>query len=91
MNEQSIKDEMRLYALECLVCQLYALIYRVLPAGAPELTQKAWRDGARKQTFGKDPALSDLLSAELEIALDRLAEMQNHYLARARPKSDKAP
>lgn len=61
MTEEKIKAEMRLWALECLVCQLWALIYQLLPFGASALTQKAWIDGARQQTFpGADAAMSDL-------------------------------
>jgi hypothetical protein len=85
--EEIIKAEMRLYALECLVCQLYAFLGRTLPPGMIEETQKQWIDGAKKKGFGGDPAFSDLLSAELEDALKRLVEMQNFYLG----KSDKKP
>jgi hypothetical protein len=86
MDEQQwIKNEMRLYALECLVCQLYALVYQMVPPGASELTQKAWIESARQQTFpGMDSALSDLFSAELEVALDRLVKIQDAYLERVR-------
>jgi hypothetical protein len=86
--EEMIKAEMRLYALECLVCQLYAILSRLLPAGMFEETQRQWIEGAKKKTFGgDDPVFSDLLSAELEEALSRLVEMQNFYLG----KADKKP
>jgi hypothetical protein len=81
--EEMIKAEMRLYALECLVCQLFALFGKTLPPGMLEETHKAWIEGARKKTFGgDDPAFSDLLSAELEDALKRLVDMQKFYSGR---------
>lgn len=88
MTEAKIKAEMRLWALECIVCQLYAILYKTLPPGFSELTFKAVIDGARKNTFpGVDPALSDLYSAELEVALTRLVMMQREYMAAAdKPK-----
>jgi len=91
-KEDIIKAEMRIWALECLVCQLWALVYQLLPPDAPALTQKAWIDGARQQTFpGADAVTSDLYSAEFESALSRLAEMQNSYLATVRKGSQRKP
>jgi hypothetical protein len=90
--EEKIKDEMRLYALECIVCQFYAVLSRVLPAGFLDMTQKQWLEGARTKTFGRDdPAFSDLLSGELEDALRRLVEMQNFYVGLLQPKPGETP
>jgi hypothetical protein len=83
MTEEAIKAEMRLFALESIVCQLWAMTFLQPPPGSFEKTRAAWLEGAKKQTFrGADAAESDLLSAELEIALERLASMQKSHLAR---------
>jgi hypothetical protein len=75
-NEQAIKNEMRLFALESLVCHLWALTFKSLPAGAFEIARAQWLDGARQMTFpGVGAAQSDLYSAELECALERLVRM----------------
>ena len=64
-----------------MVCQLWAMMFIQLPPGAFEKTRAAWLEGARKQTFaGADASTSDLLSAELEIALERLAVMMKSHL-----------
>jgi hypothetical protein len=90
--EKIIKDEMRIYALESIVCQLYAVLSRVLPPGFLEQIQKQWIEGAQGKTFGRDdPAFSDLLSGGLEDALRRLVEMQNFYVGLLAPKSGGKP
>jgi hypothetical protein len=77
-----VEKEMRLYALECLVCQLFAIIGKTLPPGMLEKTQKQWMAGARNKAFGADPAFSP----ELEDALAHLVEMQNFYLGKGAKK-----
>ncbi|MDR3489336.1 MAG: hypothetical protein P4M05_31120 [Bradyrhizobium sp.] len=73
-----IQDEMRLFALETVVCQLWAMTFAQLPSGAFEKTRSAWLEGARQKTFaGADAATSDLFSAELEGALERLSGMMD--------------
>jgi hypothetical protein len=77
-GEQAIKAEMRLWALECLVCNILAMI-AASQSDPNELMQKT-RDqmisGARQHAFPEvDPAMSDLLSAELETAITRLMDM----------------
>jgi hypothetical protein len=84
MDEQTIKAEMRLWALEVLVCNIFAII-AASDTNPNELMTKT-RDqmiaGARQRTFSEvDPAMSDLLSAELEAAVTRLMEMANSQIA----------
>jgi hypothetical protein len=77
-NEDAIKAEMRLWALEVLVCNLFAvsLIATGRPGALFSQVRQQILQGAKLKTFsGVDPALSDLLSAELETAVDRLLEM----------------
>jgi hypothetical protein len=81
MTEDEVTAEMRLFALESISCQMWALTFAQLPQGAFEKTRSTWMESARQQTFaGADAATSDLLSAELEIALERLAKMMKSHL-----------
>jgi hypothetical protein len=81
MSEEEIKNEMRLYALEIVVSQLWAMTFRQLPPGAFEGTRAAWLGGARKHSFPDlDPAISDHLAGELENALMRLVGMMKSHL-----------
>lgn len=88
MTEAEIKAEMRLWALECIVCQLYAIILNTLPAGFADATHKQLLDGAKRNAFpGVDPVLSDHYAAELEAAVERLVKMQREYMAVGNRKS----
>ena len=86
MNEDEIKAEARLYALECVVCQLAATILlqsEDLDAlEALEQMRTQWIAGARRKAFPElaDSAMSDLYSAELEAFVDRLSAMQKELL-----------
>jgi hypothetical protein len=79
MLEQSVKDEMRLYVMEYFVASLWAM--SALQTPSPEVFWKRTKEqiiaGAQRTTFPKlaDPAMSDLLSAELESAATHLASM----------------
>jgi hypothetical protein len=81
MTEAEIRAEARLYALECVVCQMFALLQLQIAGvdalSALEQQRKQAVHGARQKAFPEldDPALSDLMSAELETAVDRLASM----------------
>lgn len=84
MTEQAIRDEFRLWALELLVSLQYAAMIAQTPN--PDAALKGMRDlmleKARKQTFqGVGAVVSDLGSAELEGAIDRLLRMQAEFLA----------
>jgi hypothetical protein len=79
MTEDEIKAEMRLIALEHFVVNLFALSVLQENPEHPleffEMVQKQMIAGAHRQTFpAVDPSMSDLLSAELEAAIDRLAK-----------------
>jgi hypothetical protein len=72
-SEDSIQTEMRLFALESIVCQHFASLYLTMPRAIFDETQKQAIEGAKTQTFpGVDPAQSDLFSAEFQSALERL-------------------
>lgn len=81
MNEEAIKAEMRLFALESIVCQHVATMYQAMPREIFDAVQKQAIEGAKRQTFaGADAAYSDLFSAELQTALERLYAMIGHHL-----------
>jgi hypothetical protein len=90
MNEKDIKNEARIMAHEHVVCQLSLLLYRLLPPGSASVMHQGTKASAQRLTFpGLDPALSDLFSAELELALDRLAGMQNRLSESAQSQPTK--
>jgi hypothetical protein len=92
MNEKEIKDELRLFALESIVCQHLATIYQTMPPDVFDHVYKMAIEGARRQTFaGADAAHSDLFSAELESAIDRLYGMINHHLEMSRKRRPPKP
>jgi hypothetical protein len=84
MEEQQIKTEMRLWALEVLVCNLFALNLSQTdnPLELLGMIQAQMIAGARQKAFpGFDAAHSDHLSAELEGAVDRLLGMANEQIS----------
>jgi hypothetical protein len=86
MSEEQIKAECRLYAIEWAVSILFATSFKQMGAAGPamlgQVRQQAL-EGARKKTFPDlDPAMSDLLSAELETAVDHLLGMAKEFLAK---------
>jgi hypothetical protein len=88
MTEDEIKSEMRLWALECIVCQHWATALIALPQSMADEVHKQLLDGAKKNAFPKiDPALSDHYAAEFESALQRLVKMQRDYMAVGKSKS----
>jgi hypothetical protein len=52
MTAAEIKAEMRLWALECLVCQIAASFLKALPAGGAEMALKALSEGAKRNAEG---------------------------------------
>ena len=81
MNEKALKNAVRLHAIERLVSMLIAA---QCVQDAPESPQEALTrmrraasEGAQKPSLppGFDPVVSDLFSAELEVATDRLLGM----------------
>lgn len=84
-TEQQIKEEVRLYAVEWMVCQLASVLLTATGQGNVILSQMRQQAiaGARGKTFQSvDPAMSDLLSAELEAAVDRLLGMTKELVER---------
>lgn len=76
MDEQKVQNEMRLFALESIICHHLATVYLSLPREIFPAVRRATIEGAKKRTFaGVDAAESDLLSAELETAINRLYKM----------------
>lgn len=83
MKEQDIKTEMRLFALESLVCQHAAATFSQMPRDVFDAQKKQALDKtATAPLFAAvgDPATSDLLSAEFHESLQRLYEMIQSHL-----------
>ena len=79
--EDAIKNEMRIFALESIVCQHFATFYQTMPREVFDAVQKQAIEGMQQQTFaGVDAAHSDLFSAELQTSLERLYGMIRHHL-----------
>jgi hypothetical protein len=85
-TEEKIKAECRVYALGWAVSVLFASQFRQMGDAGPAMLERARQqalEGARLQTFPNfDPAMSDLLSAELESAVDRILGMAKEFLAK---------
>ena len=87
MTEEFIKAEVRLYVIEVFVANFFALTCAQLeptaPAGLFGEIQKQMLTGARSLTFPDvDPAMSDMLSAEIEAAVSRLGAMVSEQISR---------
>ena len=83
MDEQAVKAEMRLCVLEKLVCDLLVMNLSLTPHPQEflEKMRAEMIEGSRRRTFpGFDAAQSDLLSAELEGAVDRLLGMASEQM-----------
>jgi hypothetical protein len=83
MDETSLKNDVRLYALEVMVANLWAI--NLIGSGHPqqflEQIRHQMMNAARNATVpSADPATSDLLAAELESALDRLLRMVDEQI-----------
>jgi len=82
--EKIIKDEMRLSAIEFLLCKLTATI--VVASSKTERELDLWRTEMKvtlqKQTFSAlDPTLSDVAAQELEEAVDALLGLLKKHMA----------
>lgn len=80
MTQDELKNWMRIYAVEILTVNHFAVSCLANAPSDPQgLAARVGRqmiDGVRTLGFpGLDPAMSDLASAELEDAVDRLMEM----------------
>jgi hypothetical protein len=82
--EKIVRDEMRLSAIEFLLCRFVAVM--AIAAGKTDQDLDHWRtemqETLQKQTFsGLDPATSDAAAAELEAAVDALFELLKTHMA----------
>ncbi len=84
-SEAIIKNEMRLSAIEFLLCKLTATI--LVAGGKTENELNAWRlemkETLGKQTFGDlDPVIADASAQELEESVDTLLGLvKDHMLS----------
>jgi hypothetical protein len=80
----ALKREIRLYALECFVCQLFAMVYHLTGDAKGSLAKRRATLISQVRRWGlpqlKDPSMSDFASAELEAAVTRLLDMQQAIL-----------
>ena len=82
--EETIKLEMRLSAIEYLLCKMYITLIAATGQSDEQIEQAfdEFVAGTRQQLFpGFDPAQSDLISAEWEEAVTRLIACQREMLA----------
>jgi hypothetical protein len=87
MTEDAIKNEMRLFALESIVCQHLATVYQTMPREIFDAVRRQAIEGTKRRTFaGADAALSDLFSAELQIAIERLYGMMKNHLDKSQTR-----
>ena len=89
MDQETVEAELRLYALELMCSLFFAALVR--QEGNPLASligmRKSLFDRTRHFPFPmKDPAESDLVSAELEGAFERLLQMQATFLGIEIPK-----
>lgn len=83
MTEDQIKIEMRLFALESIVCQHLAGYYKTKPRKLFDTIKQKAVGGTQQPIFEiDDPVLSDLFSAEFQVAVERLYGMIQHHLDR---------
>jgi hypothetical protein len=86
MDEKALKIEMRLYAIEVFVANLFAMHLLQTESNAPLAAFEAMKtqmlDGARKLTIpDADPPVSALLSGEIEDAVAHLANLVNEQIS----------
>jgi hypothetical protein len=73
IDEEAVKLEARLVAIEYATCDLFSAVYRGVKPKDIHRRHDQLVEYFRKQPVpGNDPAMSDLLSGEVEIALHRL-------------------
>ena len=76
-----------MFALESIICQHLATFYQSVPPEIFVAVRSQTIEGTKRQTFaGADAATSDLFSAELETAIDRLYKMIESHLEKSRKK-----
>jgi hypothetical protein len=85
MDEAAIKNEMRIWALEVLTCNLFTMLLMMdqNPSGLYQRIRDQMIEGTKQRTFAGDAATSDLFSAELETAVTRLMDMTKEQMRAA--------
>ena len=74
---------LRLRALENLVCQLGAMLFKLGPRDWQQSALQAILAASKRNVVPQsDPAMSDHYSAEFEAATQRLAKTLQEYMAR---------
>jgi hypothetical protein len=91
MNEETIKNEMRLFALESIVCQHVTALYQTMPREMFDAAQKQAVAGTQRPIFRGAAATSDLLSAEFQTALERLYGMIQHWIEQRKGGVESSP
>jgi hypothetical protein len=87
--EDSIKAEVRMFALESIVCQFAASQFQTMPRAVFDTVQKRALEGAQTHVFpGFDPAYSDVVSSEFEAVLKNLYSMIQHHLDTAQKRQE---
>lgn len=74
MDEQQLRADMRLLALEYMLARAYTLIFKAHGMTATQVSEahKGFLAGMSKQTIGDDPVRSDMLMDEFQTAVEKL-------------------
>jgi hypothetical protein len=85
METSEVRDQMRIYAIEILLVNVFASFCMMTddPLKAVATARARAIAVVQKLGFPFDAAMSDLCSAELETALDRLMEMATGQITQA--------
>jgi hypothetical protein len=93
VDEEAVKLEARLIAMEYAICDLFSAVYRGFnPKDIHDRHDQLVKFFQTRTVPGHDPAMSDLLSGEVEIALHRLlTKIESHMqIPRQKRASDDA-
>jgi hypothetical protein len=87
IDEEAVKLQARLVAMEFAICELFSAIYRnVKPADIYRRHDRLIEYFRNRPGPGDDPAMADLLAGEVEIALHRLLSEIESHMQIPRPK-----
>jgi hypothetical protein len=80
VDEEAVKLGARLVAIEYAICELFSAVYRdIKPKDIHQRHDQLIEYFRKRPMKGDDPAMSDLLSGEVEIALHRLlTKIESH-------------
>lgn len=88
MDEEAIRLQARLVAIEFAICELFSASYVAATPADVHKRHDQWIEFVRKRPVqGYDPAMSDLLAGEVENALRELLEMIESHVRMPRPKA----